>query len=62
MWPKGLNFSFERMTDMGWDFANHLFNSVIQYVITGAFCVLCAIGGICLRERKNKKQLKEADK
>ncbi len=43
---------------MGRDFANHLFNSLLQYIITGGFAVLCAIGGIKLRERKNKK-LKE---
>ncbi len=45
------------MTVMGWNFANHLFNSVLQYVITGAFAILCAVLGIYLRQRKNKKEL-----
>jgi hypothetical protein len=47
------------MTDMNWDFANHLFNSVLQYVITGTFAIICAVLGIFLRERKNKKEMKD---
>ncbi len=42
---------------MGWDFVNHLFNSVIQYVLTGAFALLCVFLGVKLRERKNKKEI-----
>ena len=53
------NLRSERMTFMGWDFANHLFNSVLQYVITGAFAILCALLGIYLRQKKNKKETED---
>ncbi len=43
------------------DYVNELFNACVQYVLTGAVCVLCAFLGIKLRQMKNKKNAANAE-
>lgn len=41
---------------MWMDLVNDLFNSVLQYVITGVFAFTCAFVGVKLRQKHDNKE------